>query len=398
MVSGTIETGAYARDLLGAANPREKPAVLRVPEGVEPHQSLKTFIESGVITASNPITDEQIQPASLDLRLGSVAYRIRASFLPDRRSEVLDKVLGAMDGHEIDLSAGTVLDRDQVYLIPLQESLALPRSIHGLANPKSSTGRLDVLTRLITEKGTAFDEIDSGYRGRLYVEVTPQTFSVVVRPGTRLNQIRLVRGNGNMTLRGERLKVPYRAGELVSNPSGKLAAHESLVPVAIDLQGSGLHNPIGFRAKRFTGRIDLDKKRYYDWEDYWEPIYPRNGTLILDPGEFYILVTREHVGVPPNLAAEMVAYETRSGEYRVHYAGFFDPGFGHPLSTQGSRAVLEVRSQIPFMLEHGQTVGWLSYEKMSSQPLLVYGQGIGSNYQGQGLALAKQFKPFLPRS
>lgn len=395
-----IEGDVHASDLLGRpegdAEPR-RPAKGEVKSGVQPDRFLRAFIGS-VITAETPITDEQIQPASIDLRLGSVAYRVRASFLPDPRSEVLDKVLNRMDGHEVDLSAGAVLDRGQVYLIPLQESLCLPSSIRGLANPKSSTGRLDVLVRLITEKGVAFDEIRSGYNGKLYVEVAPQTFSVVVRPGTRLNQIRLLRGNGNAVLTGQPLKVRYRAGELVSNPSGSLAAHDSLMPVAIDLKGDDPNSPVGFRAKRYTDRIDLDRKQHYECEDYWEPIYPGKGTLILDPGEFYILVTREYVRVPPDLAAEMVAYETRSGEYRVHYAGFFDPGFGHDPTGQGSRAVLEVRSQIPFMLEHGQTVGWLRYEKMADTPERVYGAGVGSHYQGQGLALAKQFKPFVRRS
>jgi dCTP deaminase len=286
------------------------------------------------------------------------------------------------------------LDRGQVYVIPLQESLHLPAAVRGLANPKSSTGRLDVLVRLIAENGVEFDRVDEGYTGPLYLEVAPQTFSVVVRPGTSLNQIRFIRGSKGAALTNGVLRRLYEANELVRPHTEKLAAHDSLVPVTIDLNGDGV-NPIGYRAKEYTARIDLSKKHHYDWQDYWDPIYPRKSTLTLIPGEFYILATREEVRVPDTLAAEMVAYESRSGEYRVHYAGFFDPGFGCDPSGKGSKAVLEVRSYVPFMLEDGQPVGWLRYEKMADKPSKLYGgAGVGSSYQSQGLVLSKQFKPF----
>lgn len=360
--------------------------------GVQPHQIIREYVRAGNIIAAEPIAPEQIQPASIDLRLGRSAYRVRASFLPGPGSDVLRKV-EAMDAYHIDLSHGAVLETGKVYVIPLQESLALPQHVRGFANPKSTTGRLDVLTRLITDNGTVFDQIEPGYKGRLYLEVAPQTFSVVVRPGTRLNQVRFQRGTG-IALGGGALRRLYRDGELARPFDDKHPLADNLIPVTIDLKGAGSGSIIGYRARRFTDRIDLDLKGRYDWQDYWEPIYFRKeSSLTLNPGEFYILATREEVRVPVDLAAEMVAYETRSGEYRVHYAGFFDPGFGCDPSGRGSRAVLEVRSHdVPFILEHGQLVAWLRYEKMADRPAQVYGQGIGSNYQSQGLALAKQFK------
>jgi len=363
--------------------------------GVLPEQCLKEYVRSGVIIGFTPVTSGQIQPASLDLRLGSVAYRVRASFLPGANSTVMDRVR-QMDGYRIDLTNSAVLDTGQLYVIPLQEELALPTAIQGFANPKSSTGRLDILTRLVTDYGTVFDQTTKGYTGPLFAEVAPQTFSVVVRPGTSLSQIRFQRGSGIAVVNGA-LRRRYLAGDLVNHFAKTEKLDNNLVPVTIDLTGDPASKLIGYRAKRHTDRIDLSKVRYYDWEDYWEPIYYfKEPQLTLNPGDFYILATREEVRVPPEYAAEMVPYHTRSGEYRVHYAGFFDPGFGWDLSGGGSRAVLEVRShEVPFMLEHGQTVGWLRYDKMASIPEHVYGDAIvGSSYQSQGLALAKQFKPY----
>jgi dCTP deaminase len=264
----------------------------------------------------------------------------------------------------------------------------------GFANPKSSTGRLDVLTRLITDRGTAFDQIERGYEGPLYIEVAPQTFSIVARQGSRLSQLRFQRGNP--IIAASELHRLYDEGQLVHSDGARHQIRENLVPVTIDLKGPGPGSVIGYRAKKHTDKIDIDAIGAYDPHDYWERItYHREAALILDPDEFYILATAEEVGVPADLAAEMVPYYTRSGEYRVHYAGFFDPGFGWSGRAGGSRAVLEVRShEVPFMLEHGQTVAWLRYERMASHPDRVYGAGIKSNYQNQGLALAKHFRPF----
>jgi dCTP deaminase len=362
--------------------------------GILPYQALVQMVRAHDIKgAPQPLEPDQIQPASLDLRLGRTAWRVRSSFLPGPGASVMDKIK-QLEGYPIDLADGAVLETGCVYVVALQEALALPHDIHGVANPKSSTGRLDILTRLITDHSGAFDEIARGYAGPLYLEIAPQTFSVVVRQGTRLNQARFQRLGAQLATGP--LRDLYGRGQLVK-PDGPLPESDikdGLVPVTIDLRGSGPGALIGYRAKKHTDRIDLERVAHYDPADFWEPITcHREAAIVLDPDAFYILVTREEVGVPPDYAAEMVPYYTRSGEYRVHYAGFFDPGFGWDGAAGGSKAVLEVRSHdVPFMLEHGQTVGWLRYDRMAARPDRLYGAGIKSNYQNQGLALAKQFK------
>ncbi|MBS4050750.1 MAG: 2'-deoxycytidine 5'-triphosphate deaminase [Methylomonas sp.] len=362
--------------------------------GLLPYQAISAMLREREIVATRDIRPDQIQPASLDLRLGDVAFRVRASFLPGRNSTVRARI-EQLDAYPIDLtaSAGAVLERGCVYVIPLLESLNLKNSITGLANPKSSTGRLDVLTRLITDQSTSFDQVGRGYKGPLYVEVAPRTFSIVVRSGSRLNQIRFRRGSPNIA--GSELTRLYESGELLSEPSENPNVREKLIGVSIDLKGTGRDALVGWRAVQHTDRIDIDKVNAYDPLDFWEPIYNhRDDSIILNPDDFYILATKEAVRVPPDLAAEMLAYDTGVGEFRVHYAGFFDPGFGWGPGSGESKAVLEVRShEVPFMLEHGQTIGWLRYEQMAGRPDRIYGGGIKSNYQGQGLALAKQFRP-----
>jgi dCTP deaminase len=362
--------------------------------GVLPYQTIVQMVtRTKELMATADVEPSQIQPASIDLRLGRFAYPVRASFLPGRTS-VLEKVKGQMDGEPaLDLSGGAVLQKGSVYVIELLEHVRLPGTVTGYSNPKSSTGRLDILTRLITDNGTAFDQIEPGYEGKLYVEVAPQTFNVIVRRGSRLNQLRFQRGHPSIT--GGNLAHLYDSGQLVRGGSEpRLPLQDNLVPVTVDLRGVGRGGIIGYRAKKHTRKIDIDLVAAYDPDDFWERLLHRDeGTLILDPDEFYILATREEVGVPPSLAAEMVPYYTQSGEYRVHYAGFFDPGFGWKDRAEGSRAVLEVRShEVPFLLEHGQTVGWLRYVRMAAAPTKVYGAGVTSNYQGQGLTLAKQFR------
>lgn len=359
--------------------------------GVLPIQTIRAMIAAREIAAPADMLPGQLQPASLDLRLGRRAWRVHTSFLPGRNATVTERV-AQIEGHPIDLGDGAVLEKGCVYVVELQESLKLPAAIAGSANPKSSTGRLDVLTRLITDRSSAFDLVERGYQGPLYVEVAPRTFSIVVRPGTRLNQLRFYRGGA--TVAAAELERRYRDGDLVRGRGDAHGLQDGLVPVTIDLQGAGLGALIGYRAKKHARHIDLELIDHYDSHDFWEPIhFHRDPAIILDPDDFYILVTAEEVRIPPDCAAEMVAYHTRSGEYRVHYAGFFDPGFGWDVSKGGSRAVLEVRShEVPFMLEHGQPVGWLRYEWMAGSPDQLYGSGIGSNYQGQGLALAKQFR------
>jgi len=354
--------------------------------GVLPDHALRDMITAGSITASPAIIPEQIQPASLDLRLGTVAYRVRASFLTGAGATVIDR-LQEFEMHRIDLSDGAVLEKGAVYLVPLMESLNLPDDVQAVANAKSSTGRLDLLTRTITDGGTEFDRIPQGYTGPLYAEICPRSFSVLVRPGMRLNQIR------------------FRAGQAVLSDKELLARHNdhALVdgPAHID-QGLGFSvdlrpetgNLVGYRAKPHTGVIDLDNIGFYDPAEYWEPIHTDKGRIILDPGAFYILVSREAVHIPPDCAAEMAPYLAMVGEFRVHYAGFFDPGFGHDAAGgKGSRGVLEVRChEAPFVLEHAQIVGRLVYERMASVPQKLYGADLASNYQGQGLKLSKHFK------
>lgn len=354
--------------------------------GVLPSQALRRLIAQGAISAIQPVTDAQIQPASIDLRLGHVAYRVRASFLAGSGRKVADR-LAEFEMHRVDLSAGAVLEKGCVYVIPLMEGLALPSGITAVANAKSSTGRLDLLTRTITDGGTEFDRIPEGYTGPLYAEVCPRSFSVLVRPGMRLNQIRFRAGQAvldDMALATLNAREPLVSGEAVISDG---------LGFSVDLQPSE-GDLVGYRAKPHTGVVDLDLIGHYRARDFWEEIRTDDGRIILDPGAFYILVSREAVTIPPDYAAEMAPYLAMVGEFRVHYAGFFDPGFGHAAAGgAGSRGVLEVRChEAPFVLEHGQVVGRLVYERMSERPETLYGQAIKSNYQGQGLKLAKQFR------
>ncbi|MCP5037550.1 MAG: 2'-deoxycytidine 5'-triphosphate deaminase [Rhodobacteraceae bacterium] len=354
--------------------------------GVLSSQSIQVMIDEGVIAATPDIIANQIQPASLDLRLGDVAYRVRASFLAGENTPVAER-LSEFEMHRIDLTGGAVLEKGAVYVVPLMERLALPEGVQAVANAKSSTGRLDLLTRVVTDGGVEFDRIAEGYDGPLYAEICPRSFSVLVRPGMRLNQIR------------------FRAGQALLSDNDLRARHarDRLVDGAAHIdQGLGFSvdsrpqtgNLIGYRAKPHTGVIDLGRIGYYDPAEYWEALHTDEGRLILDPGAFYILVSREAVHIPPDCAAEMAPYLAMVGEFRVHYAGFFDPGFGHDgAGGAGSRGVLEVRChEAPFVLEHGQRVGRLVYEHMREVPKQLYGKDLASNYQGQGLKLSKHFK------
>jgi dCTP deaminase len=330
-------------------------------DGILPCQSIDALIATGAITAASPFAPDQVQPASLDLRLGERAWRVRASFLPGLGRRVADR-MADVAMHELDLTAGAVLERGCVYIAEVAERLALPAHISARANPKSSTGRVDVFVRALTDHGPAFDDIAPGYAGPLYIEIAPQTFSVLVRAGTRLNQLRLKRGD---------------------------PASRSLRSVSVDLEA-----PLaGFRARRHAGVIDLDREDGHDPRDFWEALEPRRGELLLDPGEFYILASKEPIAIPADEAAEMTPIDPAVGEFRVHYAGFFDPGFGTPeTDSVGSKGVLEVRShETPFLLEDGQTVARLVYQPLTERPTRLYGEN-GSHYQRQGLKLSKHFK------
>ena len=361
--------------------------------GILPCQAISALWRDGEITATQPLADGQIQTSSLDLRLGEVAYRVRASFLPGPGQNMAQKI-DRYTMHSVDLTKGAVLERGCVYIVPLLERLSLSQRLSAIANPKSSTGRLDVFTRLITDGASEFDRIDAGYHGPLYAEIAPRTFSILARTGARLNQIRLRRGEHRLT--DSELTRLHQQSPLVHSDVGTENISEGIA-LTVDLQGAGDNGLIGYNARPHAPLIDMEKINHYDPVDFWEPIYAGTGTesgLVLNPDDFYILASREAVSVPPDHAAEMVAYDTLVGEFRVHYAGFFDPGFGWAeAGGEGTRAVLEVRSHdVPFLLEHGQTVGRLVYERLTDSPDRIYGQGIGSNYQKQTLALAKQFR------
>lgn len=359
--------------------------MMEFPTGVLSDRQMQALIDARAITATQPISDDQIQPASLDLRLGPTAYRVRASFLAGRGATVTER-LADFQMHAMDLQDGAVLEKGCVYVVPLMESLALPKGLSGAASAKSSIGRLDLLTRVITDHGVEFDRVPDGYSGQLYVEICPRSFSVVARSGQMLNQV--IFRTGRTLLSDDELcaihaQTPIVSGEPVI--SDGLGFSVDLKPATGDL--------VGYRAKPHTGVIDLDRLRHYDPADYWEEVRTTEGRIILDPGAFYILVSREAITIPPGCAAEMAPYLAMVGEFRVHYAGFFDPGFGHSKSGEGSRGVLEVRChEAPFVLEHGQIVGRLVYERMSEVPARLYGIDLPSNYQGQGLKLSKHFK------
>ena len=363
--------------------------------GILPSQAIRDLIGEGVIAAAEPIAQDQIQPASLDLRLGPVAYRVRASCLPGAGHTVRQKV-ETVGMHEVDLTKGAVLERGGVYIVPLLEELRLKKGLSGVANPKSSTGRLDVFTRLITDYATRFDRVEPFYKGPLCVEISPRTFTIVVREGSRLIQVRLRRGHPPATAAGTR-RLHERVSLIRQDEDTDALAERisSDVPVSVDLCGDPETGIVGYKAKAHTGLVDVDAVGQYDIAEYWEPIKANaSQTLILDPNAFYILASKEAVTVPPDHAAEMAPFNPLHGEFRVHYAGFFDPGFGHSeAGGAGSRAVLEVRSyEVPFLLEHGQTVGRLVYERLMDTPDKVYGADLGSSYQRQGLKLSRHFR------
>jgi dCTP deaminase len=341
------------------------PEAERPAPGILPCQAIEALMAGGAVSAATPFDHDQVQPASLDLRLAGRAWRVRASFLPGAGRTVRER-LGPVAMHQLDLSAGAVLEKGCVYIAELQEVLTLPPGVSARANPKSSTGRVDVFVRLLTDHSVAFDDVAEGYNGPTYVEIAPQTFSILVRPGTRLNQLRLKIGQ------------PPRLG---------------VRSVGVDLT-DGI---AGFRARRHAGVIDMDREDGHFPHDYWEPLIPRGGELLLDPGEFYILASKEAVEIPVLQAAEMTPIDPSVGEFRVHYAGFFDPGFGtEEAQAVGSRGVLEVRShETPFLLEDGQTVARLVYEPLTERPTRLYGDS-GSHYQRQGLKLSKHFRPWAP--
>ena len=368
----------------------------RHKEGILPSQEIRELISNGKVRAIVDISDDQIQPASIDLRLGNVAYQVRASFLPGGNSLIGPRIRELQLG-EIDLSQPALLDTGKVFIVPLVESLALPSDMSGRANPKSTTGRLDIFTRLMSERGAEFDVVPEGYSGELYLEVVPRTFPIIVRAGAKLNQLRFFRGEPQRD--DEKLRKLALKRQLVYHENGdgptKPVIREGL-RVSIDLQGAERESIVAFRAKKHGSPIDLAKIGAYDVAEFWDPILAgKSRSLVLDPSDFYLVASKEGVSVPPEYAAEMEQYDPSIGDFTVHYAGFFDPGFGYGKSGEikGTKAVLEVRAhEVPILLEDRQEVCRLIYHKMADRPDKLYGQGIGSSYQQQGLALSKQFK------
>jgi dCTP deaminase len=363
--------------------------------GILPSQEISNLIARGNISASPAINPDHIQPASLDLRLGDMAHRVRASFLPGPNSTVEAKIK-ELRMTRVDLTGAPVFEKDCVYIIPLAEELNLPENISGKANPKSTTGRLDIFTRLITDYGTEFDRVPPGYKGKLYAEVVSRTFTVAVRAGMRLSQLRFVQGNpvaGDRTIKGldQEESLVYMDDEDIPV---KARLHRGL-RITVNLEAAEAGEIIAYKAKRYAPAIELDRINYYPTEEFWEVRHQAaNRSLILEPDDFYILASRERVRVPPDFAAEMVPFDPSDGEFRIHYAGFFDPGFGYGDSDiKGTRAVLEVRAhEVPFLIEHGQLVGRLNYMPLLSRPEKIYGTNIGSSYQHQALTLSKQFR------
>jgi dCTP deaminase len=367
--------------------PARRQAMRGEPAGILPAQAIRRLVEEGAIEVAAPLAAGQVQPASLDLRLGPFAYRVRASFLPQPDRPVEAK-LRELALHRIDLTEGAVLETGCVYVAPLMESLRLGPELSAAANPKSSTGRLDVFTRLIAERVPAFDMAPAGYQGPLYLEICPQTFPVLVRQASRLSQLRF--RSGPPLDSDADLAELQRRERLVGTDRPDIAQG---IALSVDLVGDG-RGPVGYRAKRHTGLVDIDRSGACAVADYWEPIHVgATRRLILDPDQFYILASKEAVHVPPTHAAEMMPFNPLVGEFRVHYAGFMDPGFGHaPAGGAGARVVLEVRShKVPFILEDGQIIGRLVYERLTEVPDVLYGRDLGSNYQAQGLKLSKHF-------
>jgi len=398
-------TEPLGSELFPAGKPGDADRQRDPTTGLLPSQMLREAVALGrEILSPQPIGDDQIQPASIDLRLGEIAYRVRASFLPGTQASVRDK-LDLLSMHRIDLTRGAVLEKDCVYIVPLLEYVALRSRTSGFANPKSSIGRLDVFARVITDHGTEFDRIREGYKGPLYAEISPRSFSILVRSGSSLVQLRIRRGSPPFS--DTALRRLHQEVGLVETPQRARPAREAIrdgLAFTVDVVGNQDSGIVGYKARRHTDLVDVDRIHHYDPREFWEPVYAHRAAggpdgIVLDPHDFYILASREAVVVPPDHAAEMLPYHTFVGEFRVHFAGFFDPGFGTAQTGGGgSRAVLEVRShEVPFLIEDGQILGRLVYERLITRPDKLYGRAIGSSYQSQGLALSKHFKRFPPR-
>jgi dCTP deaminase len=364
-------------------------------EGILPAQEIRELIGNGKIRSNVEISEDQVQPASIDLRLSDKAYRIKASFLPTGNSLIEPKIK-QLAVEEVDLTRPALLTRGNVYIAKAIESLSLPPDLGAKANPKSTTGRLDVFTRLLTERQQIFESVPKAYSGDLYVEIFPRTFSIIVQAGTKLNQLRFYRGDPKIDDEQVRKLAQKRPIVYEDDGNAEKPVIRDGLRITIDLAGRE-GGVVAYKGRKADTPIDLSRVGAYNVEEFWEPFYSRDlrGGLVLNPGDFYLLASKERVGVPPDYAAEMESYDPSIGEFTVHYAGFFDPGFGFGQSGEikGTKAVLEVRAhEVPILLEDRREIGRLIYHKMADRPVKVYGSGIGSSYQQQQLALSKQFK------
>ncbi|MGC6486452.1 MAG: 2'-deoxycytidine 5'-triphosphate deaminase [Planctomycetota bacterium] len=364
-------------------------------DGILVHQQIRALIDSGALTSTPAIAPTQIQPASLDLRLSTRGFRVRSGFLPEN-CRVADR-LEEMSLYAFDLTDGAVLEKGHCYIIPLLERIEQPLDYVVRANPKSSTGRLDLFTRVLADRCGRFETVPAGYTGPLYLEVVPRSFPVKVRTGLSLSQIRFSSGQPSLT--DDELRAEHERQPLLFNdrgeplPTSELRLDGGLMMGIATRRDRDLQGPVGYVARRYTSVLDMAEEAAHDMAAFFQPLdEPKNGQLIVEPEEFYIFASKERVRIPRHLAAEMVAYDVGIGELRTNYAGFFDNGFG---GEQGTRAVLEVRPHdVPFLLEDGQVFFKLDFFRTQEPPAVVYGdQALSSHYQGQGLKLSKHFRP-----
>lgn len=382
--------------------------------GIFPRQFLKEAAQEGYISASKPFLDSSFQPASIDLRVSNMAYRLRATFLPHPQREI-KALIASLAEHAVKLDPvdGAILENNHYYLLPIEEALNLPPSLRGRTSPKSSIGRLDVFVRILAEGTIRFDDIPPGYKGNLYALVIPRSFAVIVRPGNPLAQLRLLTTVPGAIVQDQELNLFWSTTPLLYRPRitssdprpigyDKAVLEEGLF-LSADFQRPP-KAPLAYRPRRVGAVIDLEKKQHYKAEEYWDPVPPdyELNVIRLLPDEFYLVRCQEKLSIPPSLAAEMLPYDARLGEIRSHYAGFFDPGFGYDPAGRllGTQAVLEIRSREPFVVRHGHTLCRLQFFRMVEEPDILYGDPrLGSSYQQQRYPFSKHFIPLqLPET
>ncbi|MCA8956797.1 MAG: 2'-deoxycytidine 5'-triphosphate deaminase [Planctomycetes bacterium] len=363
-------------------------------DGILVYQQIRDLVASGCLSSNPAISPAQIQPSSLDLRLATRGYRVRSGFLPERCS--VSERLEETTLYAFDLTDGAILEKGNCYVIPLLEQIVEPLPYEIRANPKSSTGRLDLFTRVLVDHHGRFEQVPPGYVGPMFLEVVPRSFPVRVRTGLSLCQIRF--STGHAVLTDDELRAEYARRPLLLDDHGApipldQARIDNGLCMGVAIQRDlDLRSHIGFVARRYTGVLDMAADNQHEHHEFFELIHePVNHRYIVEPEEFYIFASKERIRVPRHLAAEMAPYEIGIAELRTNYAGFFDNGFG---GEHGTRAVLEVRPHdVPFLVEDGQVFFKLRFFKTSEAPQVAYGDAkLESHYQGQGLKLSKHFR------